>query len=338
LVRRAFAKGDLFDPEAFQKTFELYSEQVRRGTGIDLAKISYTDPRFELYNNLQADAARFSAFREAQKQRELNAAKTDLDRQRITQKYKEFQLTEKQTIFAQSAAAKNWVGYKENEDIYPNLQWHTAGDSAVRPEHAALQGLTLSINDPFWKTHIPQLGFGCRCSLTQTDAKIVKKDGYKEVTVPAGFDFNPGIDQTLFSNNVGYYVNASNTEAKQLKEQATKFIRSKSRDFGSDNINSAVKNKIGEITINSSSRREWLNQPHIDYAVKNSLLENLDFLKNLKFSEAPAKNNPMVKHIWVAKIILMGKESVVIVREYIDGRKVLYSISDKPEKFREYLK
>jgi SPP1 gp7 family putative phage head morphogenesis protein len=337
------AKSELFDQDAFEKSFAVYSEQVRMGVGVkSLKDLSYTDPRFELYNNLQADAARFAAFREAQKQRELNDAKTDLDKAKIEKRYKEYQLTEKQAIFANSAAAEQWIGFQENADIYPNVTFHTAGDSDVRPSHRALEGLTVSLNDPFLKTHSTPLDFGCRCQWIQTDEPVNHKDeqykGYKNTPVGKGFDFNPGIDQTLFSDNAGYYTNATNADARQLYEQATKFTISKSRDFGYDNINKAVKNKIGEITMNSTTRREWINQPHIDYAAKNSLIENLDFLKNLKFSKAPAKENPMVKQNWIAKILLMNKESVVIVREYIDGRKVLYSISDKPEKFREYLK
>jgi SPP1 gp7 family putative phage head morphogenesis protein len=328
----------LYDQEGFEKSFTIYAKQLQMGAGIDLRKISYTDPRFNLFNNLNADAARFTAFREAQKQRELSAAKTDLDKAKVEKRYNEYQLTEKQGIFANAAAAERWQGFQENADLYPNLEWRTAGDSDVRPEHAALQGLVLPINDPFWKTHTPPLGFGCRCELIQTDEKVVKPEGYKDVPAPKGFDFNPGIDQTLFSDSAGYYTSAPEAEAIELTKTASDFIIKQSRQYGKDNIGVAVKNKIGEIALAPKSRREWINQPHAHYQAKNMMLENLDFLKSLKFTKAPAKSGTDVKHTWISKITLMKNTSVVIVKEFEDGKLILYSISDSVEPFKKYLK
>lgn len=186
------------------------------GTGIDISKISYTDPRFKLYNNLQSDAARFATFREAQKQRELSAVRTDLDKSRIEKRYAEYLKTEKQGIFANAAAAERWTGFQENADLYPNLEWRTAGDSDVRPEHARLDGLILPINDPFWNSHTPPLGFGCRCEVIQTDEKVNKTEGHENTPAPKGFDFNPGVDQKIFSDSAGYYTSAPRADVGEL--------------------------------------------------------------------------------------------------------------------------
>lgn len=46
-----------------------------------------------------------------------------------------------------------------------NLTYVTAGDESVRPEHAIFDGVTRPKNDPFWATHVPPLGFNCRCRI-----------------------------------------------------------------------------------------------------------------------------------------------------------------------------
>jgi SPP1 gp7 family putative phage head morphogenesis protein len=51
----------------------------------------------------------------------------------------------------------------ETMDAMPYWQYLTMGDDAVRPEHAALNGIILPADSPFWKTHFPPWDWGCRC-------------------------------------------------------------------------------------------------------------------------------------------------------------------------------
>lgn len=69
---------------------------------------------------------------------------------------------------AQAAAemAAKWEGYEEDGDEY-YLQYRTAGDGKVRPEHAALDGVTLPMSDPFWDEYYPPNGWNCRCTVVQ---------------------------------------------------------------------------------------------------------------------------------------------------------------------------
>jgi hypothetical protein len=43
------------------------------------------------------------------------------------------------------------------------------GDEAVRASHAALNGLILPANDPFWQDHYPPWDYGCRCQIIPVD-------------------------------------------------------------------------------------------------------------------------------------------------------------------------
>ena len=70
--------------------------------------------------------------------------------------------------FVQSSAemAAKWERFSEDGDRY-NLQYRTANDDKVRPEHAALNGVTLPPSDPFWEEYYPPNGWNCRCNVVQ---------------------------------------------------------------------------------------------------------------------------------------------------------------------------
>jgi len=86
-------------------------------------------------------------------------------------------------------------------EILWGYKYVTAGDGRVRPEHAALEGVTLPKDDPAWEQIMPPNGYACRCQVIPIfeEREIVpvpdpfELDG--EVITPGpdkGFDFNPG--------------------------------------------------------------------------------------------------------------------------------------------------
>lgn len=70
--------------------------------------------------------------------------------------------------FVQASAemAAKWEGFMQDGDRY-YLQYRTANDGKVRPEHAALHGVTLPITDSFWEEYYPPNGWNCRCTVVQ---------------------------------------------------------------------------------------------------------------------------------------------------------------------------
>ena len=78
--------------------------------------------------------------------------------------------------FVQASAhmAAKWENFMKDGDRY-NLQYRTAGDDKVRPEHAALDRVTLPITDTFWEEYYPPNGWNCRCTVVQ-----VRKTKYPE--------------------------------------------------------------------------------------------------------------------------------------------------------------
>ena len=62
--------------------------------------------------------------------------------------------------------AAKWEQIEADGDRY-NLQYRTQKDEKVRPEHAALDGVTLPPSDPFWESYYPPNGWNCRCTVAQ---------------------------------------------------------------------------------------------------------------------------------------------------------------------------
>lgn len=69
-------------------------------------------------------------------------------------------------VQASATMAAKWEQFSEDGDRY-YLQYRTAKDDKVRPEHAALDGVTLPMSDSFWETYYPPNGWNCRCTVVQ---------------------------------------------------------------------------------------------------------------------------------------------------------------------------
>jgi SPP1 gp7 family putative phage head morphogenesis protein len=90
---------------------------------------------------------------------------------------------------------------------FPNNTYRTMDDSRVRPLHQSWNGVTLPWNDPWWSTHQPPNGYGCRCwtePSAGTPDKVAPDNGFTEwknpatgqvESIPAGIDpgfaYNP---------------------------------------------------------------------------------------------------------------------------------------------------
>ena len=97
------------------------------------------------------------------------------DVQRIDSTYnRNYLRSEYNFVEASSTMAGKWEQFEADGDDY-YLQYRTAGDSKVRPEHAALDRVTLPQSDDFWDTYYPPNGWNCRCNVVQ-----VLKSSYEQ--------------------------------------------------------------------------------------------------------------------------------------------------------------
>ena len=119
--------------------------------------------------------------------------------------------------FVQSSAqmAAKWEQFAEDGDRY-NLQYRTAGDSKVRPAHAALNGVTLPPSDTFWQTYYPPNGWNCRCTVVQVrkakypvtphDEAMKRGEEALQDDTKGIFHFNPGIQQKTIPDYNPYTI------------------------------------------------------------------------------------------------------------------------------------
>ena len=118
-------------------------------------------------------------------------------------------------VQASAQMAAKWEEFAQDGDRY-NLQYRTQRDEKVRPEHAALDRVTLPIDDPFWQQFFPPNGWNCRCTVVQ-----VRKSKYPvtphEEAMQRGADvtgkdekgifrFNSGIEQKTFPDYNPYTI------------------------------------------------------------------------------------------------------------------------------------
>ncbi|MBR1463463.1 MAG: minor capsid protein [Prevotella sp.] len=108
--------------------------------------------------------------------------------------------------FVQSSAdmAAKWEEFAADGDRYL-LQYRTAGDDKVRPEHAELNGVTLPIDDGFWAEYYPPNGWNCRCTVVQVrrgkyevtphDEAMTRGEIALQRDTRGIFRFNSGIQQ-----------------------------------------------------------------------------------------------------------------------------------------------
>lgn len=117
--------------------------------------------------------------------------------------------------FAVSSAqmASHWAEYQQDEEM-TNLQYRTALDDKVRPEHAALEGVTLPMSDPFWDTAFPPNGWNCRCHVIpvlKEDFPLSNsqraQDAFDDMTQGKAsiFRYNPGKEGVIFPPHHPYY-------------------------------------------------------------------------------------------------------------------------------------
>ncbi len=158
-----------------------------------------------------------------------------------------------QTIFqanmATARSAGQWNRAQRTKGGLPYILYVRTSSAEPRLEHLTWVGLILHVDDPFWQTHWPPNGWGCKCSIRQitgrerdkllstppgdggisytTDVpdngppRIFTNSRTGEVTsVPAGIDpgwgGNPGLDraQTLVTRVTQQLEQASEADAR----------------------------------------------------------------------------------------------------------------------------
>ena len=129
---------------------------------------------------------------------------------------------EYQTAKRGAQMAHLWNKFLEQKEYYPNLVYRTVGDSRVRPEHAALNGIVKPIDDPFWKTYYPPNGWRCRCTVMNT-AEKVSEGTFEDKTVKPEFHGNTALDEEILTSKGTFFKLLSKDHKAKINAELMKY-------------------------------------------------------------------------------------------------------------------
>lgn len=176
IQRVADGKATYWDAELFRhladdllKAFQTGFKH-RRGTPKN--EISYSAPDDVYTAAMEQNLFHFSAAKTLAEVQELNQAFRESKSyndfkgraEGITSTFNDtWQRTEYRTAVQVAESASQFRQLQASKKVLPLWVYRTVGDGQVRPEHAALDGLTLPADDPMWSEIYPPNDWGCRC-------------------------------------------------------------------------------------------------------------------------------------------------------------------------------
>lgn len=186
------------------------------------------------------------------------------------------------TATAAAQAAESWQEFERRKYLYQNLKYITAGDERVRESHRLLDNIVRPVDDPFWDTHTPPLGWLCRCKLIQTDEASTGVPDLSEVKIPKGLRQNPGKTGKLFGDDHPYFnhseldverisANAARLHAKESRQAVRQWAKDQDLSIKLPHLDLPVGMTNGEV-------KTVTGKPHRESAGRNELLYILGLL------------------------------------------------------------
>ena len=273
--------------------------------------------------------------------------------------------------FAQASAAMaaKWEQYAQDGDRYL-LQYRTAGDDRVRPEHASLEGVTLPITDTFWEEFYPPNGWNCRCTVTQVlksqatptphEQAIALGEDALKLDKHRFFRHNSGITGKTFPDYNPYTIQRcrdcdiakGKLKLGKLSNEVCEACKTVT-DYSKADVKQTRQNAKHlqgttisnpdfpyQISITGNTIKEWTNQPFKYFRDKNIMLLNISEVMANSTYVGVAESHKGVKRVVRSHIFettVRDIKAYIIVREYDWGDFVLHSISDAQD-FMKHVK
>jgi hypothetical protein len=242
--------------------------------------------------------------------------------------------TEYDTAVRSSRMAAQWQSFQRTKRLYPNLKYVISRSAVKREDHLALVGTILPIDHPFWITHFPPNGYGCKCSARQTDEKPTEEPAGVEIN--DAFAFNPGIEGKVFDVEKHPYAQLPQKEYKTAAHEARgayyHYEKKVQEKQWMEDVAGKQKVKVERlqkpVEFNHSSFEKNMR-------LDNGVWDRLNLLNNIKevlqdadylYEEEPKKPKQHVAKYHVMKYTKNEKAVIIYLEERKNGQTVLYSL------------
>lgn len=168
------------------------------------------EPYFDMLTNFKSNVTRFAAFKTYHVTRQLKSIKTKDDSEFKRQakgaikKFNRYQAAEYHATVARARTAKQFEQFKDELDLYPNLEWLATKSAVARELHKKFVGTILPHDDPFWNDNQPGNLYGCKCDWRTTDAAVTESPG-NVAPAAEGLEGNPAVTGEIFTDNHPYF-------------------------------------------------------------------------------------------------------------------------------------
>lgn len=197
------------------------SKAVSDGYADKFTNVAWGSPDWEMIRNLERNVYQFSFAKSYEQLKATTAALYDGEGKIVpfsefkdvaTRIGNEYNITylepEYATAIGSAQMASRWIQFNSEKDTFPNATYRTVGDDNVRPSHALLNGVTMSLDDPDIDRIWPPKGWRCRCDMEQSTSgkptdksKIVFPDD-----TPAMFRTNLAKNGLVFPKGHPYFT------------------------------------------------------------------------------------------------------------------------------------
>lgn len=223
--------ADNLDKDYVEFTFEQLRNAFQDGFGANF-DLKEGDADYDFMQNIKENIQVFSGMKTYQSLRDFTNLLLDgdgnlktfsqfkSDAKAIAKDYDvHFLAAEYQLAVGSGQMAEKWKSFAK-EPKY-NLEYSTAGDMNVRPAHQLLDKIIRPANDPFWSTHWPPNGWGCRCTVRQTLDSPTDGEA-PSIDMPEMFRNNVGKSGVLFPESHPYF---------EMNKEVRKSVQNRVKEF-----------------------------------------------------------------------------------------------------------
>lgn len=193
------------------KLFDLYYNNLNKGIRNVFKPESKNNSELNYYYKLDANAAKFAAYKShfvSNKLRELVGDEDyDAKAKNLLKRFNRFQMVEYNTTVSRCRTAKQFAQFKKIES-YANIEWLRTRSASPREQHLKFAGLILPKNHDFWKRNQPGNLWQCKCDWRLTN-EVVSADIPEDVKMK-GLGGNPSLSREIFSSDHPYFSQATN--------------------------------------------------------------------------------------------------------------------------------